>query len=317
MGDDSAVEAARKTRIDARRARLAARSGQDEWVEGDDGVSVPQPVNGRRASQRRSASPPHRSLSPVGESEEVVVEQGRRARPPKMPAKPMNRTDHQDTFGVRSSVAEGLVDAPTRKRAKARGAEADAGATANNLDLDFASMERASVRMNRSVKVVEMDSSAALAHKAAVFSADQANRPNVKNTTAAAGAAKAAAAAAGLPYPAAKSLITDEEEHALHRLIMGPREEADGVTAGSKSTKHAAASAHRGAEEGVVGEEDINAIDAKAMDRLSRQNNELRKLAEAQRRELEVCRMSIYDTVWGMQLLTCAFLPAASASSAS
>jgi hypothetical protein len=300
MSDDSA--SARKERIEARRRRLATRAGQHEWVEGDD-ESVPQ--------QSISISPPKFSLSPVGEDDEVI-EQGRQTRPAKMSAKPMNRTDHQETFGMRSSVAEGLVDAPTRKPAKERGAEADAGATADNLDLDFASIERARARMKRSIKVVgaasaedsRTESSAVLAHKAAVHSADQANRPNVKNTTAAAGAAKAAAEEAGLTYPAAKSLITDAEESALHRLMIGPREEADGVTAGSKGSKNAAASAHRVAGQGVVGEEGINAIDAKAMDRLSRQNNELRKLAEAQRRELLVSRLSRCHNVRGMHLLT-------------
>ena len=108
------------------------------------------------------------------------------------------RVDHQDTFGTRSSIAEGLVDAPTHKAAKPRGAETDAGFTASKLDLDFASVERASARMKRSSKSGDgisalntkpVDTSQTLAHKAALLSAEQANRP-VKLAKATAAGAK-------------------------------------------------------------------------------------------------------------------------------
>ena len=228
-----------------------------------------------------------------GQTQHGIIERGSAASRMKqeVPAvqRPMNRSDHQDIFGKRSSAAEGLFDTTLPKPAKGRGANGDTGVTANNLDLDFASVERASARMKRNALVEppvvdeakQLQSKAALAHKAAVLSAQLANRPRAH--TAAAAHAIAAAASAGA-RAAGKTLISDDEGKALQRLMVGPREEADGFTQGHVK----APSTKGGAEEGHIGEGAINAIDAKAMDRLLRQNDELRKLAEVQRRELEV-----------------------------
>ena len=79
----------------------------------------------------------------------------------------------------------------------------------------------------------------------------------------------------------------------MDRLMLGPREEADGIT------RSAAAAAIRtmaggerghtdtasGGEDGCGGQDkelQFVAANSKTMDRLSRQNDELRKLAEAQ-----------------------------------
>ena len=245
-----------------------------------------QDSSGKEGGDRAAAAVSHpsprrrRSLSPVGEhgdgqTQHGSIERGDAASRMKqeVPAvqRPMNRSDHQDIFGKRSSAAEGLVDATLPKPAKGRGANGDTGVTANNLDLDFASVERASARMKRN----------ALVKPAVVDEAKQLQSPRAH--TAAAAHATAAAASAGA-RAAGKTLISDDEGRALQRLMVGPREEADGFTQGhvkAPSTKGGAAEEH-------IGEGAINAIDAKAMDRLARQNDELRKLAEVQRRELEV-----------------------------
>jgi len=287
MGD----EAARQARIEARRRRLHARERQEDCAEQPEGdcLMVQQAAQAPHTSRLSSPSP--RSLSP----EDNV---GTKPRPSRvMPAQPSTRrVDHQDTFGTRSSIAEGLVDAPTHKAAKPRGAETDAGFTASKLDLDFASVERASARIKRSSKAGDgisalntkpVDTSQTLAHKAALLSAEQANRP-VKLANATAVGARAHTVAPKGFVEGGKGLITGDEEKALWRLQVGPREEADGINNSVAMTgKNAAAGGSDSTKYSVVGEDGISAIDAKAMDRLARQNNELKKLADAQRRELE------------------------------
>ena len=290
MGD----EEARRARIDARRRRLTAREtqeGEPGEVTGGDrapaaaGEEPPLPRVQARAAAHIGRAP----LSPVCEDDDQV-------RPPKPHAQPIRRMDHQDVFGKRSSAAEGLVD-PVWKPKSLPDA---VGSTASSLDLDFASVERASARMSRtsveraSARMSQHDAAAAaeadaaqLAHQAAVLAADAANRPRAGRAPAARGAGAAGALTAG------KARISDDEERALQRLIVGPREEADGamgagdIVAGGK-----------GNAKGVIGEDGMNAIDAKAMDRLARQNDELRKLAKAQRLELQACAARIINTLF-------------------
>jgi hypothetical protein len=264
MGDAEA----RQVRIEARRRRLAAREAREEE---DPGVGAA--LLGAVPDAVRAA--PHRApLSPVGEDDE----QAPARRPMTKPrAQPIKRTDHQDVFGKRSSAAEGLVDPATKP--KTRDALSDAvGSTAGKLDLDYASVQRASTRMARSgvpqdAAAVAETRAAQLAHQAAVLAADAANRPRGSERMPPGAHGAAGAHAAG------KSLISDEEARALHRLMVGPREEADGIGGAGRGD----------AKDPVIGEDGVNAIDAKAMDRLARQNDELRKLAEAQRRELQAC----------------------------
>ncbi len=258
MVDEDEAQRQRQARIEARRRRLAAREVRDEVgdSDGDCGPKADGPCGGEPDAQA--------------------------------PRPAMRRMDHQDTFGTRTRAAEGLVDAPTRKPKPIAQATAPA---AHNLDLDFASVERATARMKRSGKPPRAQPLAPdeagpswgmSSHKTAVLSAEQANRAHAQppSAKAAAGTANASVAATGLRV-AGKVLISDDEEKALHRLMVGPQEEADGVTgAGARDTT-------KGGDDDVLEAENVNAIDAKAMDRLARQNDELRKLAEAQRRELQ------------------------------
>ena len=229
----SDAEAQRKARIEARRRRLAAQEANEDRGGGNDDSGMggrvwlhgqTHPLSSTDVTGMAKAG---RSLSPVREDDDASTAEVI-AVSKKSVSRPMQRTDHQDIFGTRSSAAEGLVDPATRP-AKARGGANLVGATASKLDLDFASVERASVRAQRSAQEsVEVSSEhahaaamrAAQAHKAAVMSAEQANRPQK--------AAATAAAAAGA-YATSKSSIDSEEERALQRLMVGPREEADGL----------------------------------------------------------------------------------------
>jgi len=278
MGD----EEARRARIEARRRRLAAL---DNWEPGEltGGDSAPVAAVGEppaRLQARAAAHSDRAPLSTVSEDDDL--------RPPKPRAQPIRRTDHQDVFGKRSSAAEGLVDPAWKPKSLPDAV----GAAASILDLDFASVERASARMSRTsverasarmsrhdaAAVAEADA-AQLAHKAAVLAADAANRPRAGLAPAARDAGAAGALTAG------KAHISDDEERALQRLMVGPREEADGATGAGDIV----ARGKGYAKDGVIGEDGMNAIDAKAMDRLARQNDELRKLAKAQRLELQAC----------------------------
>ena len=267
MGDAEA----RQARIEARRRRLAAREAREEEPQG----AAPEAVR---------AAPHREPLSPVGEDDEQAPARRTITKPR---ALPITRTDHQDVFGKRASAAEGLVDPAAKPRT--RDALSDAvGSTAGKFDLDYASVQRASARMGRSGKaaasggippqdaaaaVAETRAAQQLAHQAAVLAADAANRPRGSEREPHRAHGPAGAHAAG------KKLISDDEERALHRLMVGPREEADGNRGPRRG----------GAEDPAISEDGMNAIDAKAMDRLARQNDELRKLAEAQRRELQAC----------------------------
>jgi hypothetical protein len=277
------AEASRRARIEARRRRIAAREArQDEHgplpnLEESDA----QGSSAREERRTQHSDSPLRGLSPVCEEEGMHASSGQRRG---KPARPMNRADHQDIFGARSSAVEGLVDAPTLKPAKKRG-DQDLGVTANTLDLDFSSVERASARLQRSTKAGSMQGGiaapedkgkerggfAASVYNDALLPAEKTSLPRGKGES----TVKAAGA-----HAAGKVLITDEEQSALHRLMVGPREEADGLTVKTSDGKQVAC-------DGAIGEEGVQAIDVKAMDRLARQNDELRKLAEAQRRELE------------------------------
>ena len=312
MGD--AVEAQRAARIEARRRRLAARESRAEWASDgfacvESGGDAHQDAGPETSdlSIASSALPPKlaqytaaRPLTPVSEHSiqiDARAEQGLSERaspaPAKKPLRAMNRDDHRDMFGMRASVAEGLVDAAPSRPSRARFAHASVVDTAGTLDLDFASVERASARIQRSADAASKlppaaltaEREAAIAHKAAVLSADQANRP--ARPGAAAVLQGRAARAAG------KAGLDEEEARALDRLMLGPREEADGIT------RSAAAAAIRtmaggecgnadnasGSKDGCAGQEkelQLVAANSKAMDRLARQNDELRKLAEAQ-----------------------------------
>jgi hypothetical protein len=283
MGD----EEARRARIEARRRRLTAREAQ----EGEPGEvtgcdSAPAAVGGEpptRLQAQASAHSGRAPLSPVGEDDDEV-------RPPKPHAQ-----NQKEVFGKRSFAAEGLVDPAW----KPKSLPDTVGSTASSLDLDFASVERASARMSRmsveraSARMNRHDAAAAaeadaahLAHRAAVLAADAANRPSGGRAPLAAGAAGA--------LTAGKARISDDEERALQRLMVGPREEADGATGSGDIV----AGGKGNAKDGVIGEDGINAIDAKAMDRLARQNDELRKLAKAQRLELQACAARIFNMLF-------------------
>ena len=310
MGD--AVEAQRAARIEARRRRLAARESRAEWASDavacvESGGGAHQDAGPETSDLSMRALPPKlsqytaaRPLTPVSEHSIQVdarAEQGLSERaspaPAKQPLRAMNRDDHRDMFGMRASVAEGLVDAAPSRPSRARFAHASVVDTAGTLDLDFASVERASARIQRSADAASKLPPAALtaereaanAHKAAVLSADQANRPTLPG--AAAVPQRRAARAAG------KAGLDQEEARALDRLMLGPREEADGITRSAAAAAiRTMAGGERGNTDTASGSEDgcggqdkelqFVAANSKAMDRLSRQNDELRKLAEAQ-----------------------------------
>jgi hypothetical protein len=287
MGD----EEARRARIEARRRRLTALESQ-EWEPGEvtGGDSAPAAAGGEPPARLQARAAAHTGRAPLS----PVCEDVDQVRPPKPHAQPIRRSDHQDVFGKRSSAAEGLVDPAWKPKSLP-------DAVASILDLDFASVERASARMSRTsverasarmsrhdaAAVAEADA-AQLAHKAAVLAADAANRPRAGLAPAARAAGAAGALTAG------KAHISDDEERALQRLMVGPREEADGATGAGDIV----AKGKGYAKDGVIGEDGMNAIDAKAMDRLARQNDELRKLAKAQRLELQACAARIFNTLF-------------------